>query len=443
MMSDRLVIPSNFRHRILKQLQRGHPGIERMKAVARSKVFWPKLDHAIEDFVKKCNNCATHAKTPPKVPLQSWPQATKPWERIHIDFAGPFFDQYFLVVVDAHSKWPEVKIVQSPTAPAVTEFLDELFSRFGDPETIVSDNGSQFTSDHFAAFCKEHGIQHLRTAPYHPQSNGQAERFVDTLKRSLLKINEGEKIAMTLQVFLQTYRSTPSRTLQGKSPAELLLGRKMRTILSLLQPSQCLPAVVNQQQNEQFNRKHGTVPRSFQAGDKVYAKVYTAKKWIWSVGEVIEAFGNVNYNVLLEVQHGRRKLIRSHANQLKHREADGNPPESASQLSILVDMFGLHPVPAATMPETTVQPPVLPDVPEDPVEVPVENPLIQEALEIPAGPEDEPAEPYEPEGEEAEDPEQPVTPAPPTPESSSEVQGRPQRFIRMPSRFEPYLVFWK
>ncbi|XP_055542898.1 uncharacterized protein K02A2.6-like [Wyeomyia smithii] len=239
-------------------------------------------------------------ETPTKVPLQSWPQPTKPWERIHIDFAGPVFDQYFLVVVDAHSKWPEVKIVQSPTTPAVTEFLDELFSRFGDPETVVSDN-----------------------APYHPQSNGQAKRFVDTLKRSLMKINEGEKIAKTLQVFLQTYRSTPSRTLQGKSPTELMLGRKMRTILSLLKPTQRQPATVNQKQNEQFNRKHGTVSRSFQTGDKVYAKVYTANKWIWSAGEVIEAIGNVNYNVLLKVQHKRRKLIRSHANQLKHREADG------------------------------------------------------------------------------------------------------------------------
>ncbi|XP_055542630.1 uncharacterized protein K02A2.6-like [Wyeomyia smithii] len=441
-MSDRLVTPSNFRQRILKQLHRGHPGIERMKAIARSYVFWPKIDHAIENFIKKCNNCATHSKTPTKVPLQSWPQPTKPWERIHIDFAGPFFDQYFLVVVDAHSKWPVVKIVQSPTTPAVTEFLDELFSRFGDPETVVSDNGSQFTSDHFAAFCKEHEIQHLRTAPYHPQSNGQAERFFDTLKRSLMKINEGEKITKTLQVFLQTYRSTPSRTLQGKSPTELMLGRKMRTILSLIKPTQRQPATVNQKQNEQFNRKHGTVSRSFQTGDKVYAKVYTANKWIWSAGEVIEAIGNVNYNVLLEVQHKRRKLIRSHANQLKHREADGNPPDSTSELSILVDMFGLHPVPTSTIHETTAPPPVLPDVQKDPVEAPVETPILQDISELPAGQENEPDDCHEQQVE-AENPEQPVTPVLPTSECSSEIQNRPQRLIRMPSRLEPYLVFWK
>ncbi|XP_055527172.1 uncharacterized protein K02A2.6-like [Wyeomyia smithii] len=167
-MSDRLVIPSNFRQRILKQLHRGSGIGNREDESYRSQLcFLAKNRQRHRKFCQEMQQLC-HSKTPTKVPLQSWPQATKPWERIHIDFAWPFFDQYFLVVVDAHSKWPEVKIVQSSTTPAVTEFLDELFSRFGDPETVVSDNGSQFTSDHFAAFCKEHVIQHLRTAPYHP-----------------------------------------------------------------------------------------------------------------------------------------------------------------------------------------------------------------------------------------------------------------------------------
>lgn len=398
----------------------GHPGIERMKAIARSHVFWPKIDNAIEAFVRECNNCASHSKTPRKVPLQSWPQTASPWERIHIDFAGPFFDQYFLVVVDAHSKWPEVQIVRSPTTSSVTEFLDELFSRFGVPSTVVSDNGSQFTSEQFAAFCKSNGIQHLRTAPYHPQSNGQAERFVDTLKRSLLKINEGEKIAKTLQVFLQTYRSTPSRILQGKSPAELILGRKMRTALSLLQPTQRIPTVVNQQQNDQFNKKHGVVSRSFQAGDKIYAKVYSANKWTWSAGVVIEAFGHVNYNVLLDNQHGRRKLIRSHANQLKWREVSSSVTDSSrSPLSILVDMFGLQskPIPVQdTIPVETAGNQEISDI---------SDVRLQATNEDDHGPE---ANQQESES---------------IPSVTPEVRIRPKRTIRMPSRFEPYWVLRK
>ncbi|XP_055642054.1 uncharacterized protein K02A2.6-like [Toxorhynchites rutilus septentrionalis] len=154
MLSNRLVIPEPFRQRILKLL-RGHPGIERMKALARSHVFWPKIDDDIADFIKRCDSCATHSKTPPKVPLQSWPLAKSPWERIHIDFAGPVNGLHFLVVVDAFSKWPEIRIVRSPTTAVVIEFLGESFARFGIPITIVSDNGTQFTSDQLAELCRK------------------------------------------------------------------------------------------------------------------------------------------------------------------------------------------------------------------------------------------------------------------------------------------------
>lgn len=93
-----------------------------------------------------------------------------------IDFAGPDNGLHLLVVIDAFSMWPEINIIRSPTTVAVITFLDELFARFRVPTTIVSDNGTQF-----ATFCKKNEIQHLRISPYHPQSNGKAERFVDTI----------------------------------------------------------------------------------------------------------------------------------------------------------------------------------------------------------------------------------------------------------------------
>ncbi|KIH68449.1 hypothetical protein ANCDUO_01216 [Ancylostoma duodenale] len=124
------------------------------------------------------------------------------------------------------------------------------------PETLVSDNGTQFTSAEFKNFCLENGIQHIFLPPYHPQSNGQAERFVDTFKRSLLKLKGERTLSEVLQTFLLTYRTTPNPGLEGsKSPAELCLGRKLRTSLSLLKPTVPDKSLdINTTMERQFNR---------------------------------------------------------------------------------------------------------------------------------------------------------------------------------------------
>uniref|UniRef100_A0A5S6QNU4 RNA-directed DNA polymerase n=1 Tax=Trichuris muris TaxID=70415 RepID=A0A5S6QNU4_TRIMR len=101
MMTDRMVIPKRLQPAILRQLPHGHPGIVRMKAIARSYIYWPGLDMEIETVVRSCDKCAAVAKAPVKTELASWPLPEKPWSRIHVDYAGPMDGQYFLVVVDA------------------------------------------------------------------------------------------------------------------------------------------------------------------------------------------------------------------------------------------------------------------------------------------------------------------------------------------------------
>ncbi|XP_055524749.1 uncharacterized protein K02A2.6-like [Wyeomyia smithii] len=260
MFGDRVVVPNRFRKRILQQLHRGHPGMERMKSLARS--FVP---------------CAEAAKSPRKTDLESWPISSKPWERVHIDYAGPINGYYYFLVIDAYSKWPEIYRTRSTNTTKTLEMLDEIFSRFGNPKILVSDNGSQFVSARFKQFCDEAGITHLTIAPYHPQSNGQAERFVDTLKRGLKKLRERGNPATFrhLQTFLSVYRSTPNRSARDhKSPAELFLGRPLTTTLDLLKPRKSSTPAVNSKQNNQFNQHHGTVKREFSADDLVYAEVH-------------------------------------------------------------------------------------------------------------------------------------------------------------------------
>ena len=86
----------------------------------------------------------------------------------------------YLVIIDAHSKWIEVFKMNSTTAITTIEVLRTVFACFGIPESIVSDNGPQFTSSEFTEFCGLNGIRHVRVPPYHPSSNGLAERAVQT-----------------------------------------------------------------------------------------------------------------------------------------------------------------------------------------------------------------------------------------------------------------------
>ena len=101
-----------------------------------------------------------------------------------------------LVIVDSYSKWIEAHVVTKVTATATTNKLRLTFATHGLPDIIVSDNGANFTSEEFAAFMKSNGIKHVRTAPYHPASNGQAERVVQMLKEAELLMNRQLEISV-------------------------------------------------------------------------------------------------------------------------------------------------------------------------------------------------------------------------------------------------------
>ncbi|BHF84818.1 hypothetical protein SprV_0902797000 [Sparganum proliferum] len=187
MFADRVVIPSFLRPTVLRQFHSAHPGTSRMKSIARSFAYWPRIDGDIDDLVRRCSRCQQAAKIPPRQPPVPCEPPERPWSRVHIDFAGPLNGVSYLILVDAYSKWPEIAPLNPATASATIEFLRRIFSQHGLPEVLVSDNGSQFTSSTFEDYCHQRNIQHLRSPPYHPQSNGQAERFVDTFKRARLK----------------------------------------------------------------------------------------------------------------------------------------------------------------------------------------------------------------------------------------------------------------
>ena len=130
-----------------------------------------------------------------------------------------------LVMVDAHSKWIEAIHTSTATSEAVIEVCRKKFAQFGLPETIIMDNGTCFISSEFEAFLTGNGIKHITTAPYHPSSNRLAERSVQIVKTGL-KRNKSGCFRARLSKVLANYRLTPQTT-TGKSPCDLLLGRRI------------------------------------------------------------------------------------------------------------------------------------------------------------------------------------------------------------------------
>ena len=124
---------------------------------------------------------------------------TAPVVMAKLPFAGLFQGRMFFVVVDANAKWPEAVEIMSTTSADTLKALRNMFSRYGLPEQMVSDNGPQFISDEFATFAKKNGIRHICCAPYHPSSNGLAERFVQTFKRAMKASDKvGSSLSLTV-----------------------------------------------------------------------------------------------------------------------------------------------------------------------------------------------------------------------------------------------------
>ena len=165
---SRVIIPYVLREKIFKELHWEHPGICAMKAIARTCVWWHKMDGEIERAVKLCTVCQNVRSSPPSVPLIPWKWPTRPNQRIHLDFCQKGSD-HFLVVVDSHSKWLEVKHMSSTTTERTVDELRLIFAQHGLPEEVVSDNGPQFISNEFSEFMSKNGVKHTLAPPCHPQ----------------------------------------------------------------------------------------------------------------------------------------------------------------------------------------------------------------------------------------------------------------------------------
>ena len=312
---NRTIVPLKFRKTLLEALHTSHPGMTRMKSLARMYAWWPTINAEIAEFVSNCRNCQSYSDAESRVPPIPWAKSLKPWERIHVDFAGPFKGKILFLVVDSYSKWLDVTLVKTTSTQCAIDSLRLLFATHGLPKTIVSDNGSAFTSDIFRTFCKSNFINLIFTAPYHPSSNGQAERMVKTTKINLqkmffeLSVVNDQVWKHSLARFLLTQHITPAY--DGLSPSEMLMNRRLRTILDAVLPdSNSHPSEKDNSQNAP--NTNPTNLRDFENGDRVIIRNY-GQGPSWVPAQVVSRMSSVNYRL----QTGEGGEVSRHADQIK------------------------------------------------------------------------------------------------------------------------------
>lgn len=246
------------------------------------------MDANIEEFVNSCPVCQVCLPKKKQCPLSSWKKPSYAFERIHLDHFQ-FKTLSYLVIVDQYSGWIHVAFQKKTDSENVIASLKQFFANFGLPDTIVTDNGTPFVSLLFEKFCKANNIRHTTSPPYHPESNGLAERAVGTTKSNLRKYlldHSKKSVSMESQIqnFLFMTHNTPLH--DGLTPSEKIFKYKVKTNFSSLQISRDTSKESSTSQSSSQtpispSQKHRSATREFQnAGGRNHEKVETKPRQV-------------------------------------------------------------------------------------------------------------------------------------------------------------------
>lgn len=285
--NDRIVIPSSLQRSMIDRVHASHNGIESTLRLARENVFWPGMSPQITDVVKECSVCARYGSSQPKPPMQSHPVPIYPFQVVSLDI---FFAEYrgrkrnFLVMVDHYSDYIELDILKDMTASTLVEICKRNFARYGVPQLVISDNGTNLVNEEMKNFAKLWNFEHSTSAPSHQQANGKAEAAVKIMKRLIQK---SEDTGENLWYAVLNWRNTPNRI--GSSPACRLFSRSTRCGVPASVEKYLPRAFPNVSENilenrrkikYYYDRKARDLP-TFEPGSPVYVQLHpeSDKKW--------------------------------------------------------------------------------------------------------------------------------------------------------------------
>lgn len=309
----RVIIPKSCQQQVLSLLHEQHTGMVRMKWLARSLCWWPNIDAEIEEWCQNCMPCQSNRK----IELQyksTWSKSLCNWHRIHADFFHKF-GKFFLIIVDNHSKWMEIKIMDTTSAHHVIDELRQIFSTFGLPMEFVSDNRPPFNSRELMQFFKRNRINALRSPFYHPQSNGLAECAVQTAKIVLSKETQVAGISKCciqklIDDFLLKYRTTPC-TVSGISPAKLILNTNPRTRFEKSKPPETF-------EHQHTQKEQLSETKIFTVGEHIWVKLSKVDQW--TPAKICKIIGSGQNRLYLISINGIIK--KAHLDQLRKSKCD-------------------------------------------------------------------------------------------------------------------------
>ena len=281
-----IVIPRSMRPEMLQRAHEGHLGIVKTKHRVREVIWWPGMSNQIEQMVLRCETCIRFRNQQRREPFNLPPSLTALGRNFAVDLFEIDGDHYVLVM-DYYSRFPELRQLSSTRSGKVISALKEIFACHGVPCELVSDNGPQFSSEEFHQFAFSCGFQHMTSSPRYPRGNGLIERGVQTIKGLLRKAHFANQ---DISYALLAYRSTPHET-TSVSPAQLLMGRRLRTTLPST-PAYLTPQVVQRKDFEEnhqrkkdqqavyYNKRNGARPLpELHEGDSVLVWDLVHRDW--------------------------------------------------------------------------------------------------------------------------------------------------------------------